>query len=202
MSRFLSTPRAFVAVACAVVGAAVAGVGLWFAAVIGPSGELAFDVRTTKPLVLTPDVLNRVDVPVVVTVEGSGSSALFVGRAPAADVAAVVGSAERDEAVAATFPGETVTTKTVGTGRLDDPRDLDMWWEVADHGKTARLELSQADAPESVLVLPATGEQVRATVTMTRGAWFVQAVTVLAVGLVIVAFALGWLVRLSRGSRS
>ena len=201
MSRFLSTPRAFLAVACAVVGAAIAGVGVWLAAGVGPSGELAFETRTTTPLVLTPEVLNRVDAPVTVTVEGSGTAPIFVGRAPAVDVAALLGAAERSEAVAAAFPGTALTLKTVGTGRLEDPRDLDMWWEVVDDSKTARLELSQADAPESVLVLPATGEQVRATVTMTRSAWFIQAMTVLVVGLVVLAFAVGWLVRLARGAQ-
>ena len=56
----------------ALAGLALTVVGVWFATQLGTSGTAEFTVRpaTGDPLVIRPDVLNRVDADVVVTATG------------------------------------------------------------------------------------------------------------------------------------
>jgi hypothetical protein len=190
----LTGPRRLLTVAAALLGLVLTGFGAWLAATIGPSGTLAFRATTSNPLLLPAEVINRVDDPVTVTVEGSGAEQVWLGVAPVADVLAVVGNAAHDEARSAQFPARTLELATSGAGLLPDPRTLDVWRQTVANTKSVSAVVDQDRAPEAILVLPNSGEQVTATVEFTHRGWFYQALTVLIVGLIIASFALGWLV--------
>ena len=53
--------------------------------------------------------------------------------------------------------------------------------------------MTQDQAPQSVLVYPTKGGSVDVAVTVARNTWFLQSLVALVVGLIVVAFAGGWL---------
>ena len=53
--------------------------------------------------------------------------------------------------------------------------------------------MTQDQAPQSVLVYPSKGGSVDVDVTVARNTWFLQSLVALVVGLIVVAFAGGWL---------
>lgn len=175
-----------VALAGAIVGLAVLGVGVWLAVLIGPSGTATFSATASGPVVLTPQVLNRVSVPAVVTV--TGSEDVWVGLAAPVDVTNVLGTARHTDAVADSFPAGTLTLQTTGAGPLADPSSLPVWRSTVATGHTATLTVEQANAPESVLVVPTADSPVTVSVAMSHRGWFYQALSVGLVGLVIAVF--------------
>lgn len=180
--------RAVVALV-AVAGLALAVSGAWLALVLGPSGTARFVATQTGPLVIGPEVLGRIDAPVTVTAS-SGATQVFIGAGHPQDVADVVGTARVQQAVSARFPARSLRLRAVGRGALSDPRGLEVWRDTG----VGTLELARKDAPESVLVVPTTDAPVRVTVEIHRGAWFLEALGALLVGLIIVGAAGVWLV--------
>ena len=174
----------------ALAGLALAVGGAWLAVVLGPSGTVRFSTTATGPLVVGPQVLGRVDVPVTVRAISSDGP-VFIGAAPPADVVDVVGGARVQKAVSAPFPARSLALRASGSGDLADPRALDVWRGTG----TGSLALTVADAPESVLVVPTTNAPVRVTVELQRGAWFLEAVLALIVGLIVAVAAAAWLVQ-------
>ena len=84
--------RIAVAVA-AVLGLALAVFGAWFAFVLGPKGTASFEATSNAPLVIGPNVLNRVNAPVTVSADAA-SGPVFLGAAVPQDVDQLVGQAE------------------------------------------------------------------------------------------------------------
>lgn len=179
--------RIAVAVA-ALLGLALAVFGAWFAFVLGPKGTAAFHATSNAPLVIGPNVLNRVSAPVTVTASAA-SGPVFVGAAVPEDVDQVVGPAKHNVVASASFPARTLTIEQLGSGDLEDPSESHVWRSTGDGSVT----VSQDEAPESVLVYPAKGGSVDVDVTVARNTWFLQSLVALVVGLIILAFAGGWL---------
>ena len=84
--------RIAVAVA-ALLGLALAVFGAWFAFVLGPKGTAAFEATSNAPLVIGPNVLNRVNAPVTVSADAA-SGPVFLGAAVPQDVDQLVGQVE------------------------------------------------------------------------------------------------------------
>lgn len=179
--------RALIALV-ALAGLALAVAGVWFAVVLGPSGTARFSASATGPLVVGPQVLGNVDVPVTVTAT-SAAGPVFLGAAPPQDVVDVVGGTRVQEAVTARFPSRTLALRATGAGDLTDPRTLEVWRSTG----SGSLDLAVADAPRSVLVVPTTNAPVRVTVALHRSAWFVEAVVAIVVGLIVAVAAAAWL---------
>ena len=80
----------------ALVGLVLTVVGVWFAAQLGTSGTAEFTVRpgTADPVLIGPDVLNRVDADVVVTATPSDGASVWMALANPSDATAVVGGSE------------------------------------------------------------------------------------------------------------
>ena len=53
--------------------------------------------------------------------------------------------------------------------------------------------MTQEQAPQAVLVYPSKGGSFDVDVTVARNTWFLQSLVALVVGLIVVAFAGGWL---------
>ena len=179
--------RLAVAVA-ALLGLALAVFGAWFAFVLGPKGTAAFHASSNAPLVLGPNVLNRVNAPVTVTAE-SASGPVFVGAAVPQDVDELVGKSKHNFVAYASFPARTLTIEQLGSGDLADPSESHVWRSTGE----GSISLAQEQAPQAVLVYPTKGGSFDVAVTVARNTWFLQSLVALVVGLIVVAFAGGWL---------
>jgi hypothetical protein len=179
--------RIAVAVA-AVLGLALAVFGAWFAFVLGPKGTASFEATSNAPLVIGPNVLNRVNAPVTVSADAA-SGPVFLGAAVPQDVDQLVGQAKHNFVASASFPGRTLTIEQLGSGDLPDPSGSHIWRSSAD----GSITVTQDQAPQSVLVYPSKGGSVDVDVTVARNTWFLQSLVALVVGLIVVAFAGGWL---------
>ena len=179
--------RIAVAVA-ALLGLALAVFGAWFAFVLGPKGTAAFEATSNAPLVIGPNVLNRVNAPVTVSADAA-SGPVFLGAAVPQDVDQLVGQAKHNFVASASFPARTLTIEQLGSGDLQDPSQSHIWRSNGD----GSLTVTQDQAPQSVLVYPSKGGSVDVDVTVARNTWFLQSLVALVVGLIVVAFAGGWL---------
>ena len=80
----------------ALVGLALTVAGVWLAAELGSSGTARFTVHpaTADPVLIGPDVLNRVDSDVVVTATPPAGGSVWMALANPSDADAVVGELE------------------------------------------------------------------------------------------------------------
>ena len=90
----------------ALAGLALTAVGVWFAVQLGPSGTAAFSVHpaTTDPVLIGPDVLNRVDADVVVTATPSDGATVWMALANPSDATAVLGPARHVDVTGVSVP--------------------------------------------------------------------------------------------------
>lgn len=172
----------------ALLGLALAVLGAWFAIVLGPKGTATFSATANQPLLIGPTTLNRVNVPVTVTAQAA-SGPVFVGAATPKDSTDAVGQAKHDLVVCAQFPARTLQVEQLGRGGLEDPTGYHVWRATG----TGTITLSQDQAPQAVLVYPTKGGPMDVSVSFSRTAWFLEALVALVVGLIVMAFAGGWL---------
>lgn len=178
----------------ALVGLVVAALGVWLAFVLGPGGTASFTARTTGPVVIGPDVLGGLDVPVTVSAhDGDGHDAatgVFLGVARAADVADVVGGARVLRAVEARFPARVLDVAPAGTGSLADPTGLDVW-RTSSRGS---VDVREAGST-AVLVAPTGTSPVTVVVVRHHAPWYTEALVAVVAGLLVAGAATWWLVR-------
>ena len=178
--------------ALTVIGLVLVAVGSWFTFHLGPSGSATF---TTAPargsvVVLEPSVLNRVDRPTTVTATTRGGAPVFIGRATPSDAHAVVGGADVTSVTAARVGSWSLAHSRSGAGPAAALAGADVWRSTVTGTGRARLQVQQADAPESVVVATADGraaDLASVTVTVERRTWFFQALLVALVGLLATA---------------
>jgi hypothetical protein len=162
--------------ALTVIGLVLVAVGSWFTFHLGPSGSATF---TTAPprgsvVVLEPSVLNRVDRPTTVTATTRG----------------VLGGADVTSVTAARVGSWSLAHSRSGAGVAPALAGADVWRSTVTGTGRARLQVRQADAPESVVVATADGraaDLASVTVTVERRTWFFQALLVALVGLLATA---------------
>ena len=172
----------------ALLGLALAVFGAWFAVLLGPKGTAAFHATSNAPLVVGPTVLNRVTAPVTVTASAA-SGPVFLGAAVPQDTDELVGQATHNFVASADFPAKTLTIEQLGSGDLPDPSDSHVWRSTGE----GSITVTQDQAPQSVLVYPTKGGSFDVDVTVAHSTWFLQALVALVVGLIVMAFAGGWL---------
>lgn len=172
----------------ALLGLALTVVGAWFAIILGPKGTAAFSATSDQPAVLIgPQVLNRVNVPVTVTAKAQ-SGPVFLGAAVPEDASQAVGQSRHNDAISVQFPARTMQLEGFGGQPMPDPSSYHVWRTTGEDTVT----LSQ-DAPSAVVVYATRGGPVDVTVSYARSAWFLQSLVALVVGLIVMAFAGGWL---------
>ena len=172
----------------ALVGLALVVFGAWFAFILGPKGTAAFHETSNAPLVIGPDVLNRVQAPVTVSANAA-SGPVFIGAAVPQDVDELVGQSKHNFVASASFPSRTLTIETLGSGDLADPSESHIWRATGE----GSITVTQDQAPQSVLVYPTQGGSFDVDITVARNTWFLQSLVALVVGLIVLAFAGGWL---------
>jgi len=170
----------------------------WTALKLGPSGEALFSVSAKAPgvLVVGPDVLNSVDVPVRVTATRSDGRVVRVVAAPSGDARAVLGPSLAATVTGVHFPAGTLDLRTSGTGAPRDLNTADVWRLTSTGTGSAGMVVDQVGGPETVVVTSgdatALGD-VTLTLTWADRTWFFEALAVAVIGGIISAFALGGL---------
>ena len=179
----------------AVVGIALLVVGAWMVFMLGTSGEAQFSATSKAPgaIVVTPDVLNAVDVPVRVTATRRDGGAVFLAVAPSTDARALLSSAAVSTVSGVHFPAGRLDLHASGAGALGDISTADVWRLTGNGAGSAALLVDQGKGPETVVV--ASGDATAlsdATVTLTwdNRAWFFEALAMATIGAVLAAFAI------------
>lgn len=174
------------------LGLVLLGVGSWFTFHLGPSGSATF---TTTPdagsvVVVEPSLLNRVDRPATVTVVTRADGPVFLGRATPSDVETIIGAADTTTVTGARVGSWSLDRTRSGAGPAPALAGADIWRETVQGEGRARLQVSQADAPEAVVVATADGKPAdiaELRVTIERRTWFFQALLFALVGLLATA---------------
>lgn len=180
----------------ALVGLALTVVGVWFATQLGSSGSAEFTARpdTTDPVLIRPDVLNRVDADVVVTATpGEGGSA-WMALANPSDVTAVLGSARHVDVTGVSVRDWALETSVRGTGAATELDAADLWRQQDEATGPVTLTAQQSEAPETLVVATEGAPLESLTFTVVDQTWFVEAVVAALIGLflLVVGVALLW----------
>ena len=169
----------------ALVGLALTAVGIWFAAQLGTSGTADFVVHpaTADPVLIGPDVLNRVDADVVVTATPTTGGSMWMALANPSDADAVVGDAKHLAVTGVTVSDWSLDTATTGTGTAPELGAADLWRQQDQAKGPVTLTVKQSGAPETLVVKAQEGQLSALTLTVTDKSWFVEAVVAALIGL-------------------
>lgn len=190
-----------------VLGAALAIFGAWNAFSLGPSGEARFTVTAKDPgtLVVEPDVLNSVGVPVRITATRSDGGSVMVVVAPSVDARAVLARSAVATVSGVHYPARRLDLRASGAGSSPGVRTADVWRLSATGAGSAKLVVNQGYGPETAVVASADASPLRGitmTLTWADRSWFFDALAVALIGSIVAAFALGdlWHARAQTGS--
>lgn len=178
-----------------VVGLALAAVGAWFLSSVGTAGTATFTAtpNASRAVVVPPTVLNRMDIPTTVRAAAGDGGKVWVGVAAPSDAKALLGSSPHFEVNGVSVGDWSVQTAAAGSGEVADIEAQDLWRSRTDPAGTAEVTIEQADAPESVVIVPTQGTVRTVTLEWTKKAWGTTALTVLGVGAALALLGLGLL---------
>ncbi len=158
--------------------------GAWFAGHLGGSGTATFTLHPVRgTVVLAPSVLNRLDEPTVVLVVPRAGQHVWAGVGAPSDVTALVGTTPVTDVTGVVVRDWALVGHSRGSGSAVDPSRAEIWRETHDDTTPVTVELDQASAPETVVV---TGAVDRIEVSWSHRAWFVEALVVAVLGLLLV----------------
>ena len=169
----------------ALVGLALTAVGIWFAAQLGTSGTAEFVVHpaTGDPVLIGPDVLNRVDSDVVVTATPTTGGSMWMALANPSDADAVVGDSKHLAVTGVTVSDWSLDTTSTGTGTAPELGVADLWRQQDEAKGSVTLTVKQSGAPETLVVKAQGGQLSTLTLKVTDKSWFVEAVVAALIGL-------------------
>jgi hypothetical protein len=190
-----ASTRRSVGAVVAVMGIALLVVGAWMVFMLGPSGEAQFSATAKAPgaIVIPPDVLNAVDVPVRVTATRKDGDAVFLAAAASTDARALLSSTAVSTVSGVHFPAGRLDLHASGAGALGDISTADVWRLTGNGAGSAALLVGQGKGPETVVVTSGDATALSdATVTLTwdNRAWFFEALAMATIGAVLAAFAI------------
>jgi len=180
----------------AVLGVALAVFAAWTALKLGPSGEAHFSVVAKAPgaIVVEPDVLNSVDVPVRVRATRGDGGAVRLVAAPSTDARAVLAKSAVSTVKGVHFPAGSLDLRASGAGALTAISTADVWRLSATGKGSAELVVDQVSGPETAVVTSGDATplgNVTMTMTWADRTWFFEALAAAVIGAIIAAFALG-----------
>jgi hypothetical protein len=169
----------------ALVGLALTVVGVWFAAQLGTSGtaELQVHPATADPVLIGPDVLNRVDADVVVTATPTAGGSMWMALANPSDAVAAVGDSKHLAVTGVRVSDWSLDTSTTGTGAAPELGAADLWRQQDEAKGPVTLTVKQSGAPETLVVKAQDGQLSTLTLQVTDKSWFVEAVVAALIGL-------------------
>lgn len=188
-----STRRALGALV-ATAGIVLAAVGSWVLVLLGPSGSAQFSATSKAPgaIVVTPDVLNAVNVPVRVTATRPNGGDVRVVAAPSIDARAILAKSAVSTVGDLRYPAETLSLHASGSGELGDISTADVWRLAARGAGSAQLVVDQGKGPETVVVTSGDDRpltDVTVTLVWADKSWFFEALAAVMIGAVMAAFA-------------
>jgi hypothetical protein len=145
---------------------------------------------------VTPDVLNSVDVPVRISATRRDGGAILLAAAADTDARSVLATSAVSKVGDLRFPSGTLALHTSGAGPLRDISTADVWRLTATGAGSAELVVDQGRGPEIAVVTSGDAKplsDITMTVTWADRAWFFEALGVTMLGAVIAAFALNFL---------
>jgi hypothetical protein len=178
----------------AALGVVLVVAGAWVVVELGPSGEAHFSATSKAPgaIVVPPDVLNSVDVPVHVTATRGDGGAVILVVGASADARGVLTTSAVSTVSAVHYPAGGLDLKSSGAGPLTNISRADVWRLAARGAGSAALVVDQGRAPETLVV--ASGDSralkdVTLTLTWADHAWFFEALAMATLGAVLAVFA-------------
>lgn len=181
----LTLVKRLAGVLLALVGLALTALGVWFATQLGSAGTAVFTARpdTTDPVLIRPDVLNRLDVDVTVTATTGEGGTVWMALANPSDATAVLGSAKHVDVTGVDLQDWALETAVIGAGAASELGAADLWRQQDEGDGSVTLTVQQSEAPET-LVVATDGAPLRSlTFTVVDKTWFVEAVVAALVGL-------------------
>jgi hypothetical protein len=180
----------------AVLGVALAVFGAWTAVKLGPSGDAHFTATSTATgaIVVGPEVLNSLNVPVRVTATRGDGGAVWLAAAPSTDARAVLATSAVSTVKGVHFGAGTLDLRASGAGDLPDITTADVWRLLAKGAGSAELVVDQGWGPETAVVTSGDAtalKDVTMTLTWADRSWFFEALAAAVIGGIIAAFALG-----------
>jgi hypothetical protein len=169
----------------ALAGLALTVAGTWFATQVGSSGTAEFTTRpgTVDPVVIRPDVLNRVDADLVVTATPAAGGSAWMALANPSDATAVLGRGRHLAVTGVSVEDWSLRTSARGSGEVVELGVADLW-RVQDEGDgPVSVTVRQENAPETLVVVTDGAPLRSLTVSVTDKKWFVEAVIAALVGL-------------------
>lgn len=172
----------------ALLGLALTVVGVWFATRLGASGTAEFETRPTagRPVLLSPEVLNRVDADIVVTATPTDGGRVWMAKANPSDAQAVLGDAQHVEIVGVEVRDWVLRSAERGSAEPPSLGVADLWRAQDDAEGPVSLTVTQDQAPESVVIAVEEGSIQSLTLRVADKRWFVEAVVASLVGLFLV----------------
>ena len=169
----------------ALAGLALTVVGVWFAVQLGSAGTAEFTAHpgTSDPLLIRPDVLNRVDADVVVTATPAEGGSVWMALANPSDATAVLGSARHVDVTGVSVRDWLLLTRARGSGAPAELGAADLWRQQDQADGPVTLRVKQDQAPETLVVATEGAPLESLTLTVTEKTWFVEAVIGALVGL-------------------
>ena len=173
----------------------IAVAGAWFAFKLGPSGEAQFRVTSKAPgvIVVGPEVLNAVNVPVRIAASRSDGGAVRLVAAGSSDARAILGRSAVSTVSRLHYPAGTLDLRASGAGALPDISGADVWRLSAKGAGSAQLAVDQGGRPETAVVTSGDASaltNVTMTLTWANSTWLAQALVAALIGMIIAAFAL------------
>ena len=168
--------------------------GSWNVILLGPSGASQFSATSKAPgaIVVTPDVLNAVNLPVRVTATRRDGGAVRLVVAPTIDARAILAGSAVSNVGDLRYPAQTLELHRSGTGALADVSTADVWRLATRQAGTAELVVDQGRGPETVVVTSGDDKPLKdVTVTLVWAdkAWFFEALAAATIGAILAAFA-------------
>ena len=180
----------------ALVGLALTALGVWFATQLGSSGTAEFTARpdTTDPVLIRPDVLNRLDVDVTVTATTGEGGTVWMALANPSDATAVLGSAKHVDVTGVDVQDWALETAVRGAGESSELGAADLWRQQDEGAGSVTITVRQSEAPETLVVVTDRAPLRSLTFTVVDKTWFVEAVVAALVGLflLVVGVVLLW----------
>jgi hypothetical protein len=169
----------------ALAGLALTVVGAWFATQVGSTGTAQFTARpnTGDPVVIRPDVLNRVDADLVVTATPAPGGSVWMALANPSDARAVMGGARHLAVTGVSVEDWSLRTSARGTGEAAELGAADLWRLQDDGDGPVTVTVRQENAPETLVVVTEGAPLRSLRVAVTDKTWFVQSVIAALVGL-------------------
>ncbi len=179
----------------AVLGIALAALGAWTALNLGPSGEAHFSATSTATgaIVVEPDVLNSLNIPVRIKVTRADGGAVWLAVAPFTDARAVLARSAVSTVSGVRYPAGTLDLRASGSGALPDISTADVWRISAKGAGSTALLVDQGRGPETAVVTSGDATaltNVTMTLTWAQRPWFFEVLTAAVIGAIIAAFAL------------